>query len=88
MANKWYLVRFSKKTGKIDTTMECESGFAMLKLWGLTKTTKSKDSIVFDNEGKVIAYYEGTGDFPKISEPENETVDMYCEGLLEAITKE
>lgn len=81
---KYYLVRFSRKTGKIDTSLEA-LGSAQLKWWGLTNTTKTKDTIVFDKEtGEIAAYYEGTGDFPKIYE-DGGNIEDYCEGLLEAI---
>lgn len=83
---KYFLVRFSKKTGKIDTSLE-GIGKGMLKLWALQNTTKTKDTIVFDKEtGEIEAYYEGTGDFPKITKGGN--IEDYCIGLLEAINEQ
>ena len=82
----FYLVRFSRKTGKIDTTMEALSS-AMLSLWALQNTTKTKDVIIFDEDGIIESYYEGTAEgFPKVlKECKGEHLDQYCEGLLEAI---
>ena len=62
----FYLVRFNRKTGKIDTTMTAY-GKALLNYWALQNTTKTKDTIVFDEDGYVTAYYEGTADFSTIS---------------------
>lgn len=81
----YFLVRFNKKSGKIDTTMSA-MGCAMLKLWGLQHTTKTKDTIVFDEDGMIVCYYEGTGDFPKVCDDLNgKHVDGLCNGLLEAV---
>lgn len=80
---KFYLVRFAKKTGKIDTTMEAY-GTGLMAMWALQHTTKTKDTIIFDEDGNVKYYYEGTGDFPKITKNEGHIND-YCEGLLEAV---
>lgn len=84
----YFLVRFNRKSGKIDTTLE-GIGVGMLKLWGLQNTTKSKDTIVFDKlTGEIVAYYEGTGDFPKVLDLDPfENIEDYCEGMLEAINK-
>ena len=90
MLRKHYLVRFNRKSGRIDTTMEA-LGFATLKLWGIQNTTGGKDTIVFDAEtGKIAAYYEGTaaGEMPIIDEPDDENIEKYCSGLLEALNAE
>lgn len=59
--------RFSKKTGKVDTTLT-SAGAAMLKLWGLQNTTKSKNTIVVNRgTGEVVALYEGADGMPKVS---------------------
>lgn len=86
-----YLVRFNRKTGKIDTTMQA-LGKALLQMWALQNTTaKTKDTIIFDEDGEVITYYEGTGDFPDITKYGEGTaegihfIDEFCEGLLEAV---
>lgn len=79
------LVRFSRKTGKIDTTLEA-MGSAMLQMWALHNCTKTKDIIIFHKKtGNCIMYVEGTGDFPKIFEEELGNIKSYCPGLLEAI---
>lgn len=80
----FYLVRFSKKTGKIDTTMTA-LGCGLLNLWALQNTTKTKDTIIFDEDGIIDAYYEGTADFPKAERGKGEKIDKYCKGLLEAV---
>ena len=85
---KYYAIRFYRKSGKIDMSLEHEFSPAMLQMWALTNTTaKSKDTVVFDSNGKVYGYYEGTGDFPKVYETDGEHIDQYCPGLLEACNK-
>lgn len=83
---KYYCVRFNRKSGKIDVTLE-GLGKAMLNLWALQNTTKkTQDSIVFEKEtGDVVSYYEGTGDFPKIIKEDLGNIEKYCPGLLEAL---
>lgn len=79
------LVRFSKKTGKIDTTLEA-MGNALLKLWALNNCLKTKDVIIFHKgTGNVVLYVEGTGDFPKTFKEELGNIESYCPGLLEAM---
>lgn len=90
---KYYLCRFTRRTGKIDTCLEAR-GRGLLKLWALQNTTKAKDTIVFDEDGWVDTYYEGTGDFPEITEYGEKKkdgvahIDLFCEGLLEACKKD
>lgn len=86
-----YCVRFNRKSGKIDTTLT-GLGKGMLQLWGLQNTVaKTKDTIIFDEDGLVIIYYEGTGDFPKVTKYGEGTtegvhhIDEFCKGLLEAV---
>ena len=59
------LVRFSKKSGKIDTSITA-LGNAVLQLWALQNTTKSKACIILDlTEKEVHSEYIGTADgFP------------------------
>jgi hypothetical protein len=82
------LVRFARRSGKIDTTLE-GIGSGLLRLWALQNTTKTKDTIICEKDtGIVCWYYEGTGDFPKISDYEKENlgnIEDYCTGLLEAL---
>ena len=81
---EFVLVRFTRRSGKIDKTLE-GIGCGMLKLWALQNTTKSKDCIVFSKDsGKVIMYTEGTDGFPKVSKDNLGHIDRYCPGLLQA----
>lgn len=61
------LFRFSTKSGKIDTTM-LGIGKAILQLWGLQNTTRTKTTVIFEREsGRLV--YEAVGrasDCPKI----------------------
>ena len=87
-----YLCRFNRKSGKIDTTLS-GLGNALLQMWALQNTTaKSKDTIIFDEDGLVHSYYEGTGNFPKVTRYDKMVdeigyhhIDEFCEGLLDKI---
>lgn len=61
------LMRSSKKTGKVDMTM-IGLGKAMLQLWALQNTPKTKSTMVFEREsGRLV--FKAVGDpsgFPKI----------------------
>ncbi len=60
------LFRFSQKTGRVDTTMT-SIGNAMLQMWALNNTTKTKGCIIVERDsGEVIFTTTGTGDFPKV----------------------
>lgn len=61
------LVRFSKKTGKIDTTMTA-LGRGVIQLWALQNTTKTKATVIVDiDERTVFSEYIGTADgFPEV----------------------
>lgn len=67
------LVRFSKKTGKIDMTMTA-IGKGMIQLWALQNTTKTKACVIVDiDERKTIAEYVGTADgFPEVRKNSDE----------------
>jgi hypothetical protein len=83
-------LRFNRKTGKIDKTLE-GLGCGMLELWALQNTTaKSKDSIVFSKAtGDVVMYCEGTGGFPKVERgTQLGNIEDYCPGLLAALQEE
>lgn len=94
MANElktYYCVRFNRKSGKIDKTLS-GLGKGLIQMWALQNTTaKTKDSIIFDEDGFVHSYYEGTGDFPIITKYGENTaegvkhISEFCEGLLEAV---
>ena len=80
----YFLVRFNRNSGKIDTSLE-GLGKAMLNLWALQNTTKSKDTIVFEKEtGEIDCYYTGTGDFPELDKDAG-NIEDYCPGMLLAI---
>lgn len=83
---KYGLVRFSTKTGRVDTAMTA-LGHALLQLWGLQNTTKTKTTIIFDLETGVIRFrYTGTVDgFPEIEraiEGAGERVDEHIRVAL------
>lgn len=86
-------MRFNRKTGKIDKTLE-GLGCGMLELWALQNTTaKSKDSIVFNKTtGEVIAYYTGTGGFPDVEMTKRGAdlgnIEDYCPGMLAELQRE
>ena len=80
---KFMLVEFTRKTGKITKTLE-GYGQALLKLYALQNLTKTRDAILFNKEtGEVITYFEGNGSFPKVIDGNGENIEDYCEGLLE-----
>ena len=74
--NVCVLFRFSKKTGKVDTTMTA-MGKALLQMWALQNTTTSKRTLIFDREtGKCLFAASGTKDgFPII----RKNPDVDCE---------
>lgn len=61
------LVRFSKKTGKIDTSMTA-LGKGVIQLWALQNTAKTKACIIIDiDERRIMSEYIGTAEgFPEI----------------------
>lgn len=83
---KYYGVMFNRKSGKIVTTLEHAFSSAMLTMYGLNNTTKTRDFVVFNSEGRIEKYLEG-GDFPKVcKDMEGKHISTLCEGLLEAVT--
>ena len=82
-------MRFNRRTGKIDKTLE-GIGCGMLELWALENTTaKSKDTIIFSKvTGDVVMYCEGTGTFPKVEKSGLGNIEDYCPGLLAALQEE
>ena len=64
---KYGLVRCSKKSGKVDMAMT-GIGSALLQLWALQNTTKSKRTVVFElDTGLISSIYTGTPDgFPSV----------------------
>lgn len=83
------LLRFSRRSGKIDTSLE-GIGAGMLRLWALQNTTKTKDTIIFEKDtGRVCWYYGGTSSgFPKIDSEDLGHIDDYCPGMLKAVQAE
>lgn len=62
----YVLFRFSKKTGKIDTTMT-SLGQATMQMWALQHTTKTKGCIIVERDtGNVVFVADGTDNFPKV----------------------
>ena len=61
------LIRFSKKTGKVDTSMTA-IGKGVIQLWALQNTTKTKACVIVDiDERRIVSEYVGTSDgFPDI----------------------
>lgn len=60
------LYRASKKNGKVDTQLEA-TGCAMLKLWALNNTTRTKETYICETVSRnIIARYTGTETFPKV----------------------
>lgn len=89
---RFCLVRFSRKTGKIDTSMYGYSS-ALMQMWALNNGKKSKDMILFSLEdGKIKKYYEGvqaTGSsWPKEVPVTHDNIRDYCPGMLEAVRAE
>lgn len=83
------LVRFSKKTGKIDTTLECV-GNAMLRLWALQNTEPSKECLIFSRvTGKILYRVVGRKDnFPRMDESTKGdlgNISDYCEDFLDVL---
>lgn len=62
------LFRFNKKSGKIDTTMT-SLGTALLQMWALQNTPKTKRCLVFEREtGLLVFDCEGNSSgYPQIN---------------------
>ena len=79
------LIKFARKSGKIDMTLE-GLGSGMLRLWALQNTTKTKDTIIFEKDtGRVCWYYTGTGGIPDVEDLDLGHIDDYCPGMLKAV---
>lgn len=82
------LVMFSKKTGKISKTLTTECGYAMLQLYGLQNTTKTKNSLIFTRDtGLLLTGYTGTASgMPEVEFFENnENIEDIAPGLLDTV---
>lgn len=83
---KYGLVRYSTKTGKVDTAMTA-LGYGLLQLWGLQNTTKTKTTVLFELEtGLIRSRYTGTADgFPEVEraiESAGEYIDEHIRAAL------
>ena len=81
------LVRFSKRTGKVDTVLS-GTGYAVLNLWGLQNTTKTKETLVFTCDGLLLAHYTGRDSgLPKVEWVSNPSanIESFCPGILATI---
>lgn len=86
---KHYGVLFNKKSGKIVTTLE-SLGCGLLSLYALNHATKTRDFVIFTEEGSIVKYYEGVGNgnCPKTwKEVEGKHIDTLCKGLLQEVSK-
>lgn len=83
------LVRFNKKTMKIDTTMTA-LGKGMIKLWGLQNTGQGQACIVVDiDERQTIVEYIGTNEgFPEVHSTSNEFDFELSDELLSVFDEE
>lgn len=87
-AIKYYGILFNKKSGKIITTLENLCGYGLMSFYALQHCTKTRDFVIFDENGKIAKYYEGrgNGDCPlQWKEIEGKHIDNLCKGLLEAV---
>lgn len=74
------LMRCSKKTGKVDTVMT-GMGTAIMKLWAVQNTPRTKMTLVFEQEsGKVLYVAKGNPDgFPKVKDAKRDGDLGTCE---------
>lgn len=81
------LVRFSTKSGKVDTTMTA-NGAALLKLWALRSTNPSKTTVIFrTTDGEIIMTVTGNkNNFPKVTKnKDGANIRNMAPGLLETL---
>lgn len=73
----YVLFRFSKKTGKADTTMTSASS-ALMKLWAMQNTTKSKQTVIFNRDtGACVFSAIGADGMPEIDREDLGTCEDY-----------
>ena len=88
--HKFGLVRFSKKSGKIDTSMTA-LGCGLIQLWALQNTTKSKACVIINLDTREIhAEYEGKpGGFPEVrKKPEAFVFDVPAALIEQLLTED
>ena len=86
------LVRFGKKSGKINKVLE-GNGCAMLKLWALQNCTKSSNIVIFEKESGNIIYCcegNGIGHTPTVIEDKGQfsNIEELAPGLLAVVNTE
>ncbi|MBE5892223.1 MAG: hypothetical protein E7286_02455 [Lachnospiraceae bacterium] len=83
---EYCLVRFHKKTGKIDTSLEA-MGYEQLKKWAMAATTRTKESIIFNKStGEIKIHILGSATGNKLYEYESgDNIEAFCPGLLAAL---
>ena len=60
------LMRCSKRTGKVDTTMT-GIGKALMQMWALQNTTRTKMTYIIERDsGNIVGIYIGKADLPTI----------------------
>lgn len=74
----YVLFRFSKKTGKVDTQITA-LGNALMQMWALNNTTKTKSCIIVERDsGNVVFATQGTADgFPKVKKGDLGSIEEY-----------
>ena len=72
------LLRFNKKSGKVDKTMT-GLGTALMRMWALNNTTKTKATIIIERDtGKVLFLAKGTeSGFPKVEDKDLGNCEEY-----------
>ena len=71
------LFRFSRKTGKIDTTMT-GLGSGLLQMWALQNTTKTKAVLIAERDtGEVVFATQGTEGLPKVRKGKLGNIEEY-----------
>ena len=82
-----YGILFNRKSGKVFKIMEGLMS-SLMKMWALNgNVSASRDFVVFDEDGLILAYYEGRkDDMPKIrKELEGKNINEIFEGALEMV---
>ena len=86
LLKKCGLVKFARKSGKVDVVME-GLGFALLHIWAYQNCTKTKDVAIWCKDtGEVLFYLEGRPDgMPEDSgfKPDNMHITDLCPALAE-----
>lgn len=80
--NHYVTFRFSKKTGKVDTTMT-SLGYAQSELWALSNTPKTKDVVIVEAEtGRIVFTASGAANgMPKCKSVKRNGEIGHCEGF-------